>query len=130
MNTIRLRTPFEVGDKPLAEYPRPQFARDSYINLNGYWDYAIYNRNDEFPGWQGKILVPFLPKACFPGCPKARRCFPTTCFATASNSTSNPISRRRTLFCISTRWTASAESTSTKRNWALTSEVTFHSRLT
>ena len=28
-------------DKPLQEYPRPQMVRDSYLNLNGYWDYAI-----------------------------------------------------------------------------------------
>ena len=76
MNTIRLRTPFEVGDKPLAEYPRPQFARDSYINLNGYWDYAIYNRNDEFPGWQGKILVPFSPESLLSGLPEGTAVLP------------------------------------------------------
>ena len=28
-------------DKPLQEYPRPQMVRDSYLNLNGYWEYAI-----------------------------------------------------------------------------------------
>ena len=26
---------------PLPEYPRPQMQRDSFISLNGYWDYAI-----------------------------------------------------------------------------------------
>ena len=76
MNTIRLKTPFEVGDKPLAEYPRPQFARDSYINLNGCWDYAIYNRNDEFPGWQGKILVPFSPESLLSGLPEGTAVLP------------------------------------------------------
>ena len=25
----------------LAEYPRPQLVRDSYLNLNGWWDYAF-----------------------------------------------------------------------------------------
>lgn len=25
----------------LEEYPRPQMIRNNYINLNGYWDYAI-----------------------------------------------------------------------------------------
>ena len=25
----------------LPEYPRPQLVRDSYLNLNGWWDYAI-----------------------------------------------------------------------------------------
>ena len=23
--------------RPLSEYPRPQFKRDSYMNLNGEW---------------------------------------------------------------------------------------------
>ena len=25
----------------LEEYPRPLLKRDSYVNLNGLWDYAI-----------------------------------------------------------------------------------------
>ena len=25
----------------LSEYPRPLLVRDSYINLNGYWEYAF-----------------------------------------------------------------------------------------
>lgn len=76
MNTIRLRTPFEVGDVPLAEYPRPQFARDSYKTLNGYWDYAVFNRNDGFPGWQGKILVPFSPESLLSGLPEGMQIMP------------------------------------------------------
>lgn len=28
-------------DKVLLEYPRPQMRRNSYINLNGMWQYAI-----------------------------------------------------------------------------------------
>ena len=48
----RLRTNFEVGDIPLAEYPRPQFQRDSYFTLNGSWDYAIYRASEEFAGVQ------------------------------------------------------------------------------
>ena len=24
----------------LQEYPRPLLRRESYVNLNGYWDYA------------------------------------------------------------------------------------------
>lgn len=43
----------------LPEYPRPQFARDSYLNLNGYWDYRI-SKNPEIPeSYDGRILVPF-----------------------------------------------------------------------
>ena len=28
-------------DSVWAEYPRPQFQREQWTNLNGYWDYAI-----------------------------------------------------------------------------------------
>ena len=70
MNTIRLKTPFEVSDIPLSEYPRPQFARDSYKTLNGWWDYAVYKSKDGFPGWQGKILVPYSPECLLSGLPE------------------------------------------------------------
>ena len=35
-------------EKPLPEYPRPQLARQGWINLNGPWDYAI-NDSRRFP---------------------------------------------------------------------------------
>ena len=42
---------------PLSEYPRPQFKRDSYICLNGYWEYAI-RKEDKIPSkFDGQILV-------------------------------------------------------------------------
>lgn len=45
---------------PLPEYPRPQFVRDEWKNLNGLWDYAITSSNAGVPTeWDGKILVPF-----------------------------------------------------------------------
>ena len=42
----------------LQEYPRPQFERDSYLNLNGEWKYSLNNGNEK-PEYKGKILVPF-----------------------------------------------------------------------
>ncbi len=51
----------------LPEYPRPQLVRDSYINLNGEWDYAIYPTSASFGGYEGKILVPFSPETLLSG---------------------------------------------------------------
>ncbi|MCQ1951548.1 glycoside hydrolase family 2 [Arthrobacter sp. zg-Y859] len=55
----------------LPEYPRPQLARDSYLNLNGYWQYAITGAHREQPpgdgDWDGRILVPFSPEAPLSG---------------------------------------------------------------
>ena len=57
----------------LTEYPRPQMVRNSYINLNGYWDYAIEKigareEQKRFPFRpDGKILVPFSPESALSG---------------------------------------------------------------
>lgn len=55
----------------LQEYPRPQLVRDSYLNLNGYWQYAITStRQSAIPAgddWDGQILVPFSPEAPLSG---------------------------------------------------------------
>ena len=47
----------------LQEYPRPQMQRESYANLNGYWDYAITDTDTRPEKYDGKILVPFSPEA-------------------------------------------------------------------
>lgn len=47
---------------PLSEYPRPQFVRDSYINLNGTWNFVI-NKSERHPlSFPGRITVPFSPE--------------------------------------------------------------------
>ena len=47
---------------PLSEYPRPQFKRDSYICLNGNWEYAI-KKDPEIPtSFDGVIVVPYSPE--------------------------------------------------------------------
>lgn len=49
-------------DLPLSEYPRPQLVRDSYLCLNGEWEYAI-TKSEEIPDeFQGTIIVPFSPE--------------------------------------------------------------------
>ena len=46
-----------------TEYPRPTLRRESYVNLNGVWDYAITDC-EEFPrAFDGGIVVPFSPEA-------------------------------------------------------------------
>lgn len=56
-----------IGDQPLQQYPRPQFVRDSYINLNGWWQYSITD-SDKTPNvYQGTILVPFSPESVLSG---------------------------------------------------------------
>ncbi len=47
----------------LEEYPRPQMVRESYLNLNGVWEYAIESGADAPEAWQGEILVPFSPES-------------------------------------------------------------------
>ncbi|MBO7187280.1 MAG: glycoside hydrolase family 2 [Clostridia bacterium] len=51
------------ANAPFLEYPRPQFKRDSYLNLNGEWDYAITNANVKPDFFEGKIIVPFSPES-------------------------------------------------------------------
>lgn len=54
--------------KVLAEYPRPQFVRGNWKNLNGLWNYALTPRNATAPAaWQGKILVPFAIESSLSG---------------------------------------------------------------
>ena len=50
----------------LKEYPRPGLVRDSYLNLNGEWDYYISNKKDDGE-YNGKILVPFSPESMLSG---------------------------------------------------------------
>ena len=67
---MSLRTPWGEAldpDHVLPEYPRPQLVRDSYLNLNGRWDYAITDEEREPERYDGVIVVPFSPESPLSG---------------------------------------------------------------
>lgn len=47
----------------LPEYPRPQLMRDSFMILNGFWDYCITESSEIPTAFDGRILVPFSPES-------------------------------------------------------------------
>ena len=50
------------------EYPRPQFERENWLNLNGLWEYAVLKKNQAQPKkFQGQILVPFCVESSLSG---------------------------------------------------------------
>ncbi len=51
---------------PWNEYPRPSMVRDSFICLNGEWDFSIVKDGDA-PQYKEKILVPFPPESLLSG---------------------------------------------------------------
>lgn len=56
---------------PLPEYPRPQFVRSEWLNLNGLWDFAIRPREQSEPdSFDGKILVPYPVESALSGVKK------------------------------------------------------------
>ena len=71
---LALLTVLGASAQPRAEYPRPQFERGDWQNLNGEWTYELdlvqtghergmMNSN----GFDGKIIVPFAPESKLSG---------------------------------------------------------------
>ena len=60
--------------QPRAEYPRPQFERTEWMNLNGEWTYTfdfvgsgLEKKLYESRGFDGRITVPFCPESKLSG---------------------------------------------------------------
>ena len=57
-------------EHPLAEYPRPQFVRERWLNLNGIWEYQSGAEGDAVPVGKklsGEILVPYPVESALSG---------------------------------------------------------------
>ena len=59
---------------PRKEYPRPQFEREEWINLNGEWscefdfgNSGIEQEWNKSKGFRRKIIVPFCPESKLSG---------------------------------------------------------------
>ena len=65
----------ELHNIPRSEYPRPQFVRGNWVNLNGTWDFAFdFGNSGEARGmnqpdcvYDQKIVVPFCPESKLSG---------------------------------------------------------------
>ncbi len=61
--------------QPRPEHPRPQFQRNTWLNLNGTWNFAIdFGQSGEAKGWPADpshldraITVPFCPESSLSG---------------------------------------------------------------
>ena len=56
-----------VTDTPWQAYPRPQMRRESYLNLNGKWEFTVTSGKDLPQGYDKTILVPFCPESLLSG---------------------------------------------------------------
>ena len=61
LKTADLKTPYEIDKIPHNYHPTPNFKRDSFINLNGEWNFNVFKNGKE--DYNGKIIVPFPPES-------------------------------------------------------------------
>jgi len=63
---------------PWNAYPRPQLKRDSFLCLNGIWEFFASGIPDDGTG--EPILVPFPPESCLSGIGRSMGKDPTVCY--------------------------------------------------
>lgn len=68
MNKIK-KIKIDYNEIPLKEYPRPQLTRESYLSLNGDWEYAIIDAKDrnEKVDFKNHIMVPYAVESPLSG---------------------------------------------------------------
>lgn len=49
---------------PWDVYPRPLLRRDSFLNLNGWWDFAV---GESAPAYTDRIRIPYCPESLLSG---------------------------------------------------------------
>ena len=59
----------EISDTPWSEYPRPMMKRESYLCLNGKWEFTVREKDGQGM-YDGDILVPFPPESVLSGVDK------------------------------------------------------------
>ena len=67
LKTVQGEALLQNNDTPWTIYPRPQMRRESYLNLNGQWDYAVVSHGDLPDVYPHKIRVPFCPECQLSG---------------------------------------------------------------
>lgn len=61
---------FPFDENPLNEYPRPQLRRDSYLSLNGLWDFMLTKEDEKPFSYEDRILVPYAVESHLSGVEK------------------------------------------------------------
>ena len=54
----------QSGKTPWERYPRPRMRRESWLNLNGLWEFGTGDRSQESPA---RIRLPFCPESSLSG---------------------------------------------------------------
>ena len=56
-----------LSGNPWQVYPRPLMERESYVNLNGMWDFAVSRESARPETYDKQIQVPFCPESALSG---------------------------------------------------------------
>jgi hypothetical protein len=56
-----------LSGNPWQVYPRPLMERESYVNLNGMWDFAVSRESALPETYDKQIQVPFCPESALSG---------------------------------------------------------------